>query len=193
MLSPRRRSAPFFIILAVLVIVLLYRRNALSPRKLRPVPSVPLNGQAAPGSPADVTSANSTLGFGAIVVVSKDGSSRLPAMIQAANVTGLDLTIPSQPTWTDDDVATFRNGIDAAKRGSILAWMGHRNAMEWWACQCFFFAALTLAQVSGFRPRDGSHPRGRCGLGHPPSQLPGTPCCGCRPFHGAATDQGRQT
>ncbi|KAF2014962.1 glycosyltransferase family 25 protein [Aaosphaeria arxii CBS 175.79] len=76
--------------------------------------------------------ANRTLGFGAVVAVSKEGSSRRHALLQAANVTDIDITIPVQPQWTEGDVETFRNGeTDDVQRGSILAWMGHHNALRW--------------------------------------------------------------
>ncbi|KAF2262841.1 hypothetical protein CC78DRAFT_545475 [Lojkania enalia] len=76
--------------------------------------------------------ANSTLGFGAIVVVSKEESERRHSLLQAANVTDIDLTIPQQPIWTNRDVESFRNNeVDKVQIGSILAWMGHRNALQW--------------------------------------------------------------
>jgi hypothetical protein len=78
---------------------------------------------------------NSTLGFGAILVVSKDGSERRPALIQAANVTEIDLTIPAQPKWTDEDVKNFKNGPESKMgTGSIMAWLGHHNALQWYEC-----------------------------------------------------------
>lgn len=75
--------------------------------------------------------ANSTLGFGAVIVVSKDGSERRHALVQAANVTDLHLTIPKQPQWTEGDVQKFIDGQDDVQRGSILAWLGHHNALRW--------------------------------------------------------------
>lgn len=76
--------------------------------------------------------ANRTLGFGAVIVVSKEGSGRRHALVQQANVTDFDLTIPSQPQWTDNDVAKFRNGQEnGVQHGSILAWMGHLNVLRW--------------------------------------------------------------
>ncbi|KAF2643935.1 hypothetical protein P280DRAFT_393354 [Massarina eburnea CBS 473.64] len=76
--------------------------------------------------------ANRTLGFGAVVVVSKKDSERRAALLQAANVTDIDLTIPSQPQWTQNDIDKFRNGQEKnVQRGSILAWMGHHNALRW--------------------------------------------------------------
>lgn len=74
--------------------------------------------------------ANRTLGFGAVVVVSKEGSKRRQTLLQAANVTGLDLTIPQQPRWTEAHFDRFRNG-QSIQHGSLLAWMGHHNALQW--------------------------------------------------------------
>lgn len=76
--------------------------------------------------------ANATLGFGAVLVVARKGSSRLHSLLQAANVTDIDLTIPQQPPWNDNDVDEFRNGQDVdVHKGSILAWMGHRHVLHW--------------------------------------------------------------
>ncbi|KAF2817182.1 uncharacterized protein BDZ99DRAFT_362918, partial [Mytilinidion resinicola] len=50
----------------------------------------------------------------------------------AANVTGIDLTIPSQPAWSEDDINKFREGRDSdITVGSIYAWLGHNNALQW--------------------------------------------------------------
>ena len=76
--------------------------------------------------------ANRTLGFGAILAVSKDGSERRPALLQAANVTDIDITIPHQPTWTEGDVEKFGDGQENVQRGSVLAWLGHHNALRWY-------------------------------------------------------------
>lgn len=47
-------------------------------------------------------------------------------------MTGIDLTIPDQPAWTDADVEAFRSPEGSRiKKGSALAWMGHLNALEW--------------------------------------------------------------
>jgi hypothetical protein len=75
-------------------------------------------------------SANRTLGFGAIVVVSKEGSARRRALLQAANVTDIELTIPQQPHYSENEVENFRGGVEEG-RGSILAWMAHRNCLQW--------------------------------------------------------------
>ncbi|KAF2278754.1 uncharacterized protein EI97DRAFT_431006 [Westerdykella ornata] len=76
--------------------------------------------------------ANETLGFGAVLVVSKQGSRRRHALIQAANVTDIELTIPRQPKWTEEQLEDFSNGEDMAEhRGSMLAWLGHHNVLKW--------------------------------------------------------------
>lgn len=75
---------------------------------------------------------NATLGFGAVVVVSKADSPRRHALLQAANVTEIELTIPAQPVWTEDDVNNFKNGPESKMgHGSIYAWLGHHNALRW--------------------------------------------------------------
>jgi hypothetical protein len=76
--------------------------------------------------------ANSTLGFGTIYVVSgADGGERRHAIIQAANVTEIDLTIPQLPKWTDEDEKKFNEGIEPpVSRGTVFAWMSHRLILE---------------------------------------------------------------
>lgn len=77
------------------------------------------------------SSSNSTLGFGRIYVVSKPGSPRRKSIVQAANVTELQLSIPVQPVWTEDDVRNSGLATDAGiGRGSLLAWLGHIHALQ---------------------------------------------------------------
>lgn len=50
----------------------------------------------------------------------------------AANITEIDLTIPLQPKWTDEDINKLRADRDSRiLRGSALAWLGHLNALRW--------------------------------------------------------------
>ncbi|PFH62857.1 hypothetical protein XA68_11413 [Ophiocordyceps unilateralis] len=77
------------------------------------------------------SSSNSTLGFGRIYVVSQQASPRRKSIVQAANVTELQLTIPVQPIWTDDDERKFRLEKDSSiQKGSLLAWLGHLHALQ---------------------------------------------------------------
>ncbi|KAF2497170.1 hypothetical protein BU16DRAFT_581140, partial [Lophium mytilinum] len=81
---------------------------------------------------AVLESANSTLGFGAVIAVSHAKSSRRKDLVFAANLTGIDLTIPDQPVWTDRDLRSFRSPENSRiGKGSALAWMGHLNALKW--------------------------------------------------------------
>jgi hypothetical protein len=72
--------------------------------------------------------------FGAVIAVSRAGSKRQADLVRAANLTGLEITVPSQPIWTNLDEANFRaqpphsTEID---HGSILGWFGHLNALRW--------------------------------------------------------------
>lgn len=76
--------------------------------------------------------ANATLGFGAVVAVSHSTSPRRRALVFAANMTSIDLTIPDQPVWTDADLEAFHSPKGSRiKKGSALAWMGHLNALTW--------------------------------------------------------------
>lgn len=74
-----------------------------------------------------VARANSTLGFGALFVVSGPGSPRREGLIESANVTGLDFTIPDLPTWSDEQIASFRNHDTQSTitNGSVRAWLSH--------------------------------------------------------------------
>lgn len=70
--------------------------------------------------------------FGAVVAVSRAGSPRRESLVWAANITEIDITIPLQPTWTEDDVERLRAEKDSRiSRGSALAWLGHLNALKW--------------------------------------------------------------
>ncbi|KAK7556835.1 hypothetical protein IWX49DRAFT_13061 [Phyllosticta citricarpa] len=74
---------------------------------------------------------NSTLGFGAIYVVSKENSPRRKGLLQAANVTEIDLTLPVQPQWTLEDEDNFRLPENSTLgRGSLLAWLGHLHSLK---------------------------------------------------------------
>ena len=76
-------------------------------------------------------SANSTLGFGKIYAVSRKASPRRASLLNAASLTGLDITIPVQPVWSDEAVASIRAPVNSAvDRGSAMAWLGHRNVLE---------------------------------------------------------------
>lgn len=75
--------------------------------------------------------ANSTLGFGAVYVVSRPDSPRRHSLRNAAILTSLDITIPIQPIWTDGDVASIQASENSTiDRGSVLAWLGHQNALQ---------------------------------------------------------------
>ena len=73
------------------------------------------------------------LQFGAVVAVSHATSPRRRALVFAANMTSIDLTIPDQPVWTDADLEAFHSPKGSRiKKGSALAWMGHLNALTWY-------------------------------------------------------------
>ena len=49
----------------------------------------------------------------------------------AANITGLDVSIPVQPLWTEEDLSQMRaENVSSITRGSALAWLGHLNALR---------------------------------------------------------------
>ncbi|KAF2143491.1 glycosyltransferase family 25 protein [Aplosporella prunicola CBS 121167] len=79
--------------------------------------------------------ANATLGFGAVLAVSGPDSPRRSALLQAANVTGLELTVPDQPRWTEEHVDAFNKALEPTEqgtgRGSVFSWLSHANAVQW--------------------------------------------------------------
>lgn len=126
MLVSRKRSTPLLLLVTFTFILLFYRRhNAKGIYKSSWVFSSNAGLARAP--------ANRTLGFGAVIVVSKQDSERRHSLVQAANVTDLELTIPSQPQWSESDIQRFLNGQeqDLGQKGSILAWLGHSNVLHW--------------------------------------------------------------
>lgn len=75
--------------------------------------------------------ANSTLGFGAIYAVSRKDSPRRHSLMSAASLINLDITIPIQPNWTENDITKIKAPVNSSlNRGSVLAWLGHRNVLE---------------------------------------------------------------
>ncbi|KAF2729370.1 hypothetical protein EJ04DRAFT_546334 [Polyplosphaeria fusca] len=124
MLAPSRKRPLPLLLFVVLIVVFFYYRDDADRIYLQWASAIEALPEKAP--------ANATLGFGAIVVVSKSESDRRHSLLQAANVTNIDLTIPQQPEWTEGDVQKFRNKQENdVQRGSILAWMGHHHALRW--------------------------------------------------------------
>lgn len=79
-----------------------------------------------PGHESTLLRTNSTLGFGSIYVVSKENSPRRHNLLQAANITELDFTIPVQPKWTPKDL----DGHPKIGKGSLMAWLGHLHSLR---------------------------------------------------------------
>lgn len=123
MLASRKRPLPLLAALTLFFIAIFYHKEKADRIYQQWSASIAPHSMNLP--------ANKTLGFGAVVVVSKDGSDRRHSLVQAANVTDINLTIPQQPDWTEGDVYRFINGQANAQRGSILAWLGHHNALRW--------------------------------------------------------------
>ncbi|KAI5367245.1 hypothetical protein Slin15195_G023730 [Septoria linicola] len=79
------------------------------------------------------TPANATLGFGAVYVVSGPESPRKQPLLEAAAVSEIDLTIPAQTAWTEEDVASFQiedRENSKIKSGSIKAWLSHHLVLR---------------------------------------------------------------
>jgi len=53
-------------------------------------------------------------------------------LLFAANITNINVTIPRQPEWTEDDVTRLKADVGSKiSKGSALAWLGHINALRW--------------------------------------------------------------
>lgn len=123
MLASRKRPSPLLIAITLVLLVLFYHISNADRTYQKWSFSYELRPSKLP--------ANSTLGFGAVIAVSRDHSKRQHALVQAANVTEIDISIPRQPQWTEGDLQTFANGHEGLQRGSMLAWLGHNNALKW--------------------------------------------------------------
>ncbi|KAL4803338.1 hypothetical protein BDV18DRAFT_144613 [Aspergillus unguis] len=82
----------------------------------------------------DFSAANATLGFEAILALSPFPSWRTRGLQAAANLTGLDIKIPSQPPLHPELVDAFAGlGPDDARHpnhGSAVAWLAHLNLIR---------------------------------------------------------------
>ncbi|KAH7061387.1 hypothetical protein B0J12DRAFT_592712 [Macrophomina phaseolina] len=116
-----RRPLRYLVAAAICAFLFLYW-SALTDRLHSPFHSYNVHG---------IPATNSTLGFGRIFAVSKEGSPRRQGLIHAANVTEIDITIPEQPRWTLEDEENFRLPENSTLgRGSLLAWLGHLHALR---------------------------------------------------------------
>ena len=123
MIAPRNARPSLYVILAFILIgTFLYYRSSIS------------TGVATTlGGKSSLTPANATLGFGGLFVVSGPGSPRRAHLEEAAAVTELELTIPEQVQWTDDDVENFRADNKSESQvlsGSVKAWLSHHLVLR---------------------------------------------------------------
>jgi len=118
-----RRSLRFRVLAVFVFAALVLYRLCFYPSSSTPT-WLPLPAQQP--SDVDVYRTNATLGFGAIYVVSGNNSPRRHGLLQAANVTELEFTIPSQPTWP---AATLARHPKLGK-GSLMAWLGHLHTLR---------------------------------------------------------------
>ena len=123
MLSRNTRIPPIYVLLAIaLCTFFFYYRSSIG---LAPT---------GPGGSKDIKGAgNATLGFGGLYVVSGPGSPRREHLEQAAAVTELQLTIPEQVSWSDDDIRNFRWPNETESKvgiGSAKAWLSHHLVLK---------------------------------------------------------------
>ncbi|KAL5430672.1 hypothetical protein PMIN06_012476 [Paraphaeosphaeria minitans] len=128
----KTRRKFFLLLLPVCVLLLLVHHHvALISRGTLPFGSLRVS-HANFSSEGVYKNVNATLGFGAIVAVSHAASPRRDGLLWSANLTGIDITIPEQPQWTDGQLQAFKSPQGSRiSRGSALAWMGHLNALRW--------------------------------------------------------------
>ncbi|KAF2813133.1 uncharacterized protein BDZ99DRAFT_517419 [Mytilinidion resinicola] len=82
----------------------------------------------------DYGAGNATLGFAALLAVAPPTAPpryrwRKDGLLKAAAYTGLNIQIPVQPVWTDEDT----NAIIAKhpmSKGGAMSWLGHLNALK---------------------------------------------------------------
>jgi hypothetical protein len=118
MVAPR--LPPLYVLLGLSVLsLIIYFRSSVSSN----IPSFSISHQ---------TPANATLGFGGLFVVSGPGSPRRNNLIQSANVTELHFTIPTLPTWTEEQIMAFRGKDDKSTitNGSVRAWLSHNLVLN---------------------------------------------------------------
>lgn len=98
--------------------------------------------------------------FGAIIAVSRQESLRRGGLLLAANITKLDVSIPAQPIWTDQDISDLRaKNVSSITRGSALAWLGHLNALRTFLASDFSTALIIEDDVDwDFRLRTNQIP-----------------------------------
>ncbi|KAK5113026.1 hypothetical protein LTR85_011048 [Meristemomyces frigidus] len=123
MLAPRNARSPLtYAGLALAIIIFIYYRPWSAATSIST-----FTGKSS------ITPANATLGFGGLYVVSGPGSPRRQHLEEAAAVTELQLRIPTQATWTDEDVRNFRPANEAETRvltGSVKAWLSHHLVLR---------------------------------------------------------------
>jgi hypothetical protein len=126
MLASRASRLPLYALLAIgLITIFLYYRNGASRGGLAFPAAIYPDG--------DLTGTNATLGFGGLWAVSGPGSPRRDHLQQAAQVTGLELTIPTQPVWTDEDVDNFKwpnKSESEVMTGTVKAWLSHHVVLR---------------------------------------------------------------
>ncbi|KAK8111917.1 uncharacterized protein PG998_008374 [Apiospora kogelbergensis] len=80
---------------------------------------------------------NATLGFDSILALSKGGgqSWRVQGLQAAAALSGLDITVPPQPTWLPEMVDAFAalspEGVPKPEPGSAAAWLAHIDLLKY--------------------------------------------------------------
>lgn len=128
MLATRSSRLPsLYILLAIgLITIFFYYHSGVSHSSR---PRFPLANY-----PSGLTSeTNATLGFGGLWAVSGPGSPRRDKLEQAALATGLKLTVPVQPVWSEEDVDNFKwpnKSESEVTTGTVKAWLSHHVVLH---------------------------------------------------------------
>ncbi|GAB7355468.1 hypothetical protein MBLNU459_g5969t1 [Dothideomycetes sp. NU459] len=80
--------------------------------------------------PADSSAGNSTLGFQAILALSQGTKWRVDGLHAAGQVSGIEVTVPPQPSWSEPFVKAFEAFGPVEAHGAAMAWLGHIDLLK---------------------------------------------------------------
>ncbi|KAL1311419.1 hypothetical protein AAFC00_001581 [Neodothiora populina] len=78
----------------------------------------------------DASAANSTLGFQAILALSQGTKWRVDGIKAASSISGITVTIPNQPGWSEDFIKAFEAFGPVEAHGAAMAWLGHLDLLK---------------------------------------------------------------
>ncbi|GAM89592.1 hypothetical protein ANO11243_076310 [Dothideomycetidae sp. 11243] len=78
----------------------------------------------------DLSAGNATLGFNAVLALSRGTKWRVNGLNAAANASGISLLIPAQPVWSKEFVHSFEAFGPVDAHGAAMAWLGHIDLLK---------------------------------------------------------------